>query len=298
MQTKNGKERDVEKGKAWQTRDTESTALDHHSWRNWFLLAGTAVITTIGLATAIPPLLSENSMHLWPWAETDVVLLVGLSLVVVTFVGYLTQQQRQVTAMRKEMLSMKDISNERASRHNTHLIALLNVSRLMGSETNPKTVFDCITSVCKETFECDRASLMLIDKESTELVVRAASGHADLSMILGARQKIGEGISGWVAKQRKPILFRQNCAGDYPDLEFASRFIGSAMVVPIIVREELVGVINVSTLSPGSEYDDEDLRSLEVFAENAGTCIRHTEQSDWMRKTINKLQHSIDLERD
>jgi hypothetical protein len=34
---------------------------------------------------------------------------------------------------------------------------------------------------------------------------------------------------------------------------------------------------------------EEDLRALEVFAENAGTCIRQAERSEWMRQTIEQM---------
>jgi GAF domain-containing protein len=62
------------------------------------------------------------------------------------------------------------------------------------------------------------------------------------------------------------------------------------MVVPVILRDELVGVINVSSRSRGVEFDQDDIRALQAFAENVGAAIRHTEQADWMRATIRKLQ--------
>ncbi len=65
------------------------------------------------------------------------------------------------------------------------------------------------------------------------------------------------------------------------------------MVVPIVLRDELVGVLNVSSQSEEVDYDEEDVRALEVFAENVGTCIRHTQQADWMRQTIHKLQKAL-----
>jgi GAF domain-containing protein len=58
------------------------------------------------------------------------------------------------------------------------------------------------------------------------------------------------------------------------------------MIVPIIVRDELVGVISVSTRASDAKLADEDLHALQVFALNAGTCIRHTEQVVWMREVI------------
>jgi GAF domain-containing protein len=70
-----------------------------------------------------------------------------------------------------------------------------------------------------------------------------------------------------------------------------------AMVVPIKVRDELVGVLNVGSASAETSYDDEDLQSLQVFSENAGTCIRHAQQAQWMRNTIQQLQSQLQATR-
>ena len=80
----------------------------------------------------------------------------------------------------------------------------------------------------------------------------------------------------------------------YPDLELKDWALSAAMVVPIIVRDELVGVLNISTTSPEIEYYDSDLQALQVFAENAGACIRHAEHVEWMRKTIEQLRSKED----
>jgi GAF domain-containing protein len=65
-------------------------------------------------------------------------------------------------------------------------------------------------------------------------------------------------------------------------------------VVPIMVRDELVGVLNISSRATETIYFEEDLRALEVFAENAGTCIRQAERSEWMRQTIERMRQQQD----
>jgi signal transduction protein with GAF and PtsI domain len=168
----------------------------------------------------------------------------------------------------------------------------LNVSRIMSTITNIQDVFDTITRLSAEAFECDRASLMLYDEKTQELVVRSTS-EGEKSPILNKRNKIGDGIAGWVAVNRKPLLL--GGAADfkkYPGLKQRNAQIIAAMVVPIILRDELVGILNISSKRPDVTYDDVDLKALEVFAANAGACIRHSEQAAWMRKTIQNLQHA------
>jgi signal transduction protein with GAF and PtsI domain len=164
------------------------------------------------------------------------------------------------------------------------------MSRIMGSEIDIQGIFDCITRICVETFEGNRSSLMLFDKEAGDLVVRSASGAASEG-IIGRRMELGEGIAGWAAKNRRALfLSRDVDLNAYPGLEVEDTTLLAAMVVPIIVRDELVGVLNVSTKQSDVEYDEEDLRALQVFAENAGSCIRHAEHAEWMRLTIDRLQ--------
>jgi signal transduction histidine kinase len=86
-------------------------------WRNWFLLAGVSVLTTIGLASAIVPLAQARIPHLWPWANTDLVLLAGLSVATLAFALYLTVQQRQLEALRQQivLLQREELEHARAS---------------------------------------------------------------------------------------------------------------------------------------------------------------------------------------
>lgn len=165
----------------------------------------------------------------------------------------------------------------------------------MGQHNTPESVFECITESCLNAFTCDRASLMLYDATAKKLVVRAASGKGAAANMVGAEQAMGQGVAGWAAEQKKAlILGRERELKENPDLKLNSPSLLAAMVVPIFLRDELVGVINVSTQSPEIQYFDDDLQALTVFAENAGACIRHAEQAEWMRKTIENLRRQLD----
>src|SRR5262249_28664898 len=155
----------------------------------------------------------------------------------------------------------------------------LRVSRIMGFHSDLQNVFDSIMAACLEAFTCDQASLMLLDTTRKRLVVRAARGHEDVSKVLGSEKQIGEGIAGWVAQHKTSlILAGAGDPTDPPELPLRAGSLSAAIVVPIILREELVGVINVGSRAPGTEYNVDDLQALNVFAENAGACIRHAEQ--------------------
>jgi transcriptional regulator with GAF, ATPase, and Fis domain len=257
---------------------------ENPSWRNWILLVVVLLATAAGLMVSLAPLSGERAGAAWPWRGTFAALLAAYAILILAAVFFLTIQQRRAAAVERYA---REAMEERSRRGTSRLYALLSVSAVMENQNDLQGVFDCITQMSVETFGCEQASLMLLDKSEGNLEVRSAFGHAEPSQLIGRTRAIGEGVAGWVAAHRKPLLLRgqtdRNCP---PDLHLACPEIAAAMVVPIIVRDELVGVISVSTRAPDVELSEEDLHALQVFALNAGTSIRHTEQVAWMREVI------------
>ena len=270
-------------------RRTRTRSITKIAWANWFMLAGVLLLTTFGLITALPPLLTARIGNPWPWVKTDLVLLIGLSATVLLFVAYLTLQQRQVMKMHRDIQRLKLDLEGRIAKHSRRLSALSEISRTMGAETDLQVIFDSITRTCHEKFDSVRASLMLYDESRRELVIESAWGQYERD-IRKLRCEIDHGIAGWVARNAKPLLLNgPEDVAKYPELELNDPALSSSIVVPIIVRNELVGVLNISRGDTRARYEIEDLYSLEIFAQNAGSCIRHAEQIEWMRKMVPHL---------
>ena len=233
-------------------------------------------------------------MDFWPWIKTEYVLLGALAVLIPIFVAYLDHQRRKVRAVQQRLERMEERAIGQGRRDETRLHALLRVSQLMGSDNDLQGVFDSITNMCMEAFDCQQASLMLANEEGTELEVCAATGHANLAEVLSSRQRIGENIAGWVAQHRTPILIRSAVdAAKYPGLRLRDTSISSAMVVPIVTADTLVGVINVGGRTSDAFYDEHDLQALQVFAENVGTCIVHAKQSELLKEENEKLRAAL-----
>lgn len=275
------------------TANARTDALRHQVSRNWYLLATVTVFSTIGMAVAVAPLLAEQVGAVWPWPNTHIILLGGLVVSVALLVIHLTRQQQRVAEIKSHVARMEEDTVARQRQNDVRLRALLNVSRMVGAVTDAENVFKQITQTCLEIFECHQASLMLLNDDKTELEVKAATGHH--TNVIGQTRKVGSGIAGWVAKNRQPLILDPDTdMSRYPGLTLASKTTTSAMVVPIVVRDELVGVLNASSRDDSTRYSTDDLHSLEVFAENVGTVIRHSEHAEWMRHTIERLRSQLD----
>ncbi len=86
---------------------------------------------------------------------------------------------------------------------------------------------------------------------------------------------IGEGITGWVAKNRTSVLTPDArlvpFAVQIPDTE---DILESMLAVPMTVGDDVQGVIVLSSLGYGA-FDEEDQRLLEVLASHAAIAIQN-----------------------
>ncbi len=272
----------------------EEATLERHSWRNWILVTAILFVTTTGLAAVILSLIEDRGYSPWPWSHSDIALLGALVAVELLFIGYLTVQEKRVMGMRSHLVRLQKETIERMEHHYLRLDDILKVTRTTGASTDPQAVFDVMTRTCAETFHCDQVSLMLFDPKEGVLEVRSATGHENLNRVLGARQRLGHGVAGWVAEAREPLILGPHVdPARFQGLKNKVATLSAAMVVPIVLRDELLGVLSASSRAEGMRYDKNDLRALEVFAETTGISIRHAQQSEWMRETIRKLDAAL-----
>ena len=89
--------------------------------------------------------------------------------------------------------------------------------------------------------------------------------------------KVGEGITGWVAKEGKPALIR-NVGEDSRYVE-ANPNVRSELAVPIKWGDEVVGVLNLDHYRPDA-FAEEDLDLLTAFANVAAVALKNAKVLD------------------
>ncbi len=119
------------------------------------------------------------------------------------------------------------------------------VSRFMVKEMSLQEVLQGIVSLIVEFMECDSCLVYLLD--GNELVL-CASNTPHPSTIGKIRLKLDEGLTGWVARERRLLAIpreayrdsRFKYFGDLPEDTYEA-----FLSVPVIARNRAVGVINV-----------------------------------------------------
>lgn len=180
----------------------------------------------------------------------------------------------------EELLGAVDraINSSRLKKENIRLKALIplfEISKLLVTEIDLAHLFKIITEVLVQEFSVNRVSLMLIDEATGTLLIRASHGLSP-DVALKARRKEGEGVSGLVLKHRKPLIIS---AGTHPDpavMETLNRedMPASSMSVPLIGKNKMFGVLNVSKFS-GPPFTASDLQVVLILSSQVVTAMEN-----------------------
>lgn len=141
-----------------------------------------------------------------------------------------------------------------------------------------------------DLLETEEGSIMLVEEKSGDLIVQYARSSTG-KVLEGMRVPMGQGISGWVAQHREPILITGKAEdGMFKDLRDRADVPRSALCVPLISQEELFGVLNINDPTGTREFSEYDLRALGLFAEHAAIAIRNASVFEKERQAVTRLE--------
>jgi signal transduction histidine kinase len=159
-----------------------------------------------------------------------------------------------------------------------------------------------VEKLCR-VFNANIASLMLMDKKKNELIIEAASGLKQ-EIVKQTRTKLGQGISGWVAKELKPLLVKD--INDFPHFKNKSYKpitkynTNSLLSVPLVIKDELVGVLNITDKKDKRRFSEDDLDLLISIAQQAAIAVKNSRQyrqliklNEEKSKAISNLSHEL-----
>ena len=160
----------------------------------------------------------------------------------------------------------KTLNKRRLERENVRLwtlMPLFELSKDFLATLDLNSLLDQIVQTGLQETKADRASLMLL--EGQELVVKASVGLPS-EIAAAARDKVGQGIAGWVAGRGEPLLLADGASLNPQIGEAMTRGeIASALCVPLVVKGKVVGVLNLSKLGEGPSFTQGDLEFISIL---------------------------------
>jgi uroporphyrinogen-III synthase len=134
---------------------------------------------------------------------------------------------------------------QRLERAEEQLRIFQRISRLMTRDLSLEDVLQSVVNLIVEFMECDSCLVYLV--EEGELVLQASNGH-DASNIGKVRLRLDEGLTGWVARERRLLAISREAYADprfkyFKDLPQDT--FEAFLSAPVISQNKVVGVINV-----------------------------------------------------
>ncbi|MCM8774101.1 MAG: ATP-binding protein [Candidatus Omnitrophica bacterium] len=155
---------------------------------------------------------------------------------------------------------------------------------------------------CLKEVGAQTGSIFLLENSKKELILEVAHHISDIPLE-SVRKRMGEDIVGLVALQRKPLLVRDiGKEGNLKRMNSNRRYCSSSFIsVPMQVRGELVGVINITDKFDGAPFDNNDLNTVEKIANYLGIAIHSLNNylkeqhriNEQFKKEIEELRASL-----
>lgn len=158
------------------------------------------------------------------------------------------------------------------ARHGADVVFLHGLASRMAAEVPFDEVLNEVVNFATSVVTCDSCFVYLL--EGDELVLRA-SKNSHPEAVGKLKLKVGQGITGWVAKNRQPVVVARNAALDHRFQFFnelpEDRF-EAFLSVPLLSRSRVVGVINLQNIL-AHDYSEREITLLSTVGFLVGAEI-------------------------
>ena len=183
----------------------------------------------------------------------------------------------------------------RLEQKTAQLSALREISRAIQAAWDLETTLDLITHKTTEVMGMDSCSIYLLEDEN--LVLKATTGLA-AEAIGKAKLKLGEGITGWAAKEGKPVAVRD--AVHDPRFKYLPETrelnFKSLLAVPLVSQGRVIGAMNVQTTA-FHDYSEEEVELLSLIGDLAAGALEKAMLYEGMRERIAELSTLVEVSR-
>ncbi len=168
----------------------------------------------------------------------------------------------------------------------TTLELLYNISRELTSDLDLRTVLVRVLTLSSKYVGAERASVVVLDNGSPVDAAIIVDNELKPHTVEQLHGILNQGLAGWVIRTKQPALLPNTSRDERwlqrPD-DMANRTgAKSAICVPVIVRDQLAGVLTIVHSIPNS-FTEEHLALVQAIADQAGTAINNA-------RLYNKLQ--------
>ena len=153
------------------------------------------------------------------------------------------------------------------------IYALYEIAQSMGTSLGVADTMALISSKLTKIIPWSGCALFLAQEGADQLKCRFAAG-VDAPQLLNHTLKHGEGLSGWVAKNKRTVV-NGNPATSFEALGLQAPRLKSAIVVPLHYNDAFIGCLALYHVD-ANRYTEEHSRLIERVAEQASAVVHNS----------------------
>src|SRR5882724_5239756 len=154
------------------------------------------------------------------------------------------------------------------------IYALYEIAQSMGTSLGVPDTMALISSKLSKIVSWSGCALFLYQQDTDSLKCRFAAG-VDAPKLLNATMKMGHGLSGWVARNRRTLI-NGNPQVSFDAASIAGEIaLNSAIVCPLQYNDTFIGCLALYHVE-ANHYTEDHRRLLERIAEQAGAVIHNS----------------------
>ena len=153
------------------------------------------------------------------------------------------------------------------------IINLYESSKAIVSETDMQKLLGIIVKLAVETLRADAGALMLYDPDEKNLEIKAAAGLQE-KQIIGKKIAIDERAVNRAGKTEQRTL-QGSLDPRFKDI-IPYCHVESSMSIPLIGKEDLLGVLTVSRITDQKPFTEEHAKLVSIFASQISIALENS----------------------
>jgi signal transduction histidine kinase len=174
------------------------------------------------------------------------------------------------------------------------LAAISEAGREIAASHDLDRTLHLVMAKAAETLPMDAGALFVFDDDA-QLYRVAVSHNLPPDQVDKITFAFDQGVPGWVVRHRRPLIINDARADDRVHPHVVEVGVQSVLAIPLITREQLLGVLNLFCLSGTNAFDDEAQRLAQVYADQAAVFVENARLVEELRAAAAELEARVEI---
>lgn len=197
--------------------------------------------------------------------------------------------KRRSEKAREDLVNQLRLKNRLLRKRIAEINALYRAGKSLSTTVELPELLAQLINLATSVIGAGTGSIMLLDRDANILRIQAGVG-IDKDVIDKTTLSLGSSIAGYVAQSGKPVMVEDiehdERFGRAPKEHYRSK---SFLSVPLRVKNEILGVINLADKSGERSFSRQDLKLLTTFASQAAIAIDDANHYEEARRKLRQF---------